>query len=234
VNCLRAIRLQGLHRGANAGQRNHAVECATALRDRYRKLRHGLPRALDQRRCFLWKKHKSSWCHHACSEFCCRCARHDSHFRVGPQRQWYGYNDHDLCGCTLATPEHQACNVLIGSGCICNFRDRYRIRAASRIRRSSKLPSSRFRRLLLRNIDRRFGIFFLVAAHPRPLVFNASAVLDFTFQLRWFSRILTTCGGCCDHPIDADYCRKTQCDMRSSEKTTHKKWPTCRAYSNSH
>ena len=26
VNCLRTIRLQGLHRGANAGQRNHSVE----------------------------------------------------------------------------------------------------------------------------------------------------------------------------------------------------------------
>ena len=127
VNCLRTIRLQGLHRGANAGQRNHAVERATALRDRYRKLRHGLPSALDERRCFLWEKHQSSWCHHACSEFCCCCARDDSHFGVGLRRQWYGYNHHDLRGCALAATEHQACNVLIGSSCICDFRDRYRI-----------------------------------------------------------------------------------------------------------
>ena len=94
---------------------------------------------------------------------------------------------------------------------------------ASRIRRSSKLPSSRLGLLLLRNIGGRPRLLFLLAAYPLTLVFNATAVLDFPVQLPRVSRILTKRGGCCDHPIDEDYCSKTQCDMRSSGKRTHER-----------
>jgi hypothetical protein len=92
--------------------------------------------------------------------------------------------------------QHQSCNIVIGSTLVCKFRDRDGVGAASRIGRVSKLPSFKPIRRFLREIRRHARVSFLMATRPRPLVFGALAVLDFTVQLRRFSRVLTNRGGC--------------------------------------